>query len=84
MEKTDRKLYLFALRIVGDFGAAIAIPVVAFVLGGQWLDTKYSTGNRYMIIGFVVAALLSGKIIYKKTKRYGKEYDDLQNPDKTE
>lgn len=69
MEKADRQLYLFALRIVGDFGAAIAIPVIAFVLGGQWLDVKYGTGNRYMILGFVVAALLSGKIIYKKTKR---------------
>ncbi len=74
---TDRQYYLFALRIAGDFGATIAIPVVMFVLIGRWLDGKYDKGALFTVIGFVLAALISGRIIYKKSKQYGKEYQAL-------
>ena len=79
MDQKDRQLYLFALRIVGDFGVAIAVPVVLFALGGQWLDARYQTGNKFMIAGFLLSALISGRMIYKKAKRYGKEYEILSN-----
>jgi hypothetical protein len=78
----DRKYYLFALRIAGDFGASIAIPVVVLVLAGRWIDGKYHTGFTYTIAGFVLAALISGKIIYDKAKRYGKEYQSLVDKSK--
>lgn len=68
---------LLGLRIVGDFGATIAVPVVVFVLIGQWLDEKYSKSPWFTIIAFALAALVSGKIIYKKAKEYGKEYQDI-------
>lgn len=74
---SDREYYLFALRIIGDFGASIAAPVVLFVLIGQWLDAKYATAPQFMITGFVVAALASARIIYKKAKKYGQEYQAL-------
>lgn len=77
-KNTDRQYYLFALRIVGDFGANIAIPVVAFVLVGQYLDDRYQKGSLFTIIGFVLAALVSGRIIYKKSKKYGEEYQKLK------
>ena len=65
------------LRIVGDFGASIAVPVITFVLIGQWLDGKYEKTPLFTVIAFVLAAFVSGKMIYKKSKRYGKEYNDL-------
>lgn len=71
---------MFALRIAGDFGISIAAPVVVFVLIGQWLDGKYGTGIRYTVLAFIFAALLSAKIIYRKAKQYGKEYQNLDNP----
>lgn len=74
---TDRAYYFFALRIVGDFGATIAVPVVLGALIGQWLDEKYHQAPLFLVIGFVVAALLSGKLIYKKAKKYGEEYQKL-------
>lgn len=77
MDAKDRKYYLFAVRIIGDFGASIAVPVVVFVLIGQWLDGKYDKSPWFTIFGFALAAILSGKMIYKKAKRYGKEYQDL-------
>jgi len=77
MDAKDRKYYLFALRIIGDFGATIAVPVVIFVLIGQWLDDKYDKSPWFTVGAFVLAAVLSGKMIYKKAKRYGKEYQDI-------
>jgi hypothetical protein len=78
MDSKDRKSYLMGLRIAGDFGATIAVPVVLFVLGGQWLDGKYGTGARYTVIAFVLAALLSAKMIYTHAKKYAKEYEGIE------
>lgn len=73
----SRAYYLLAFRIMGDFGASIAIPVVLFVLSGQYLDGRYEKSPLFTILGFVLAALISGKIIYKKAKIYGEEYKRL-------
>ena len=76
MDQKDRRAYLLGLKIAGDFGATIAIPVVVFVLIGKWLDARAATAPRYMILGFIVAALMSANIIYRKAKRYGKQYQN--------
>lgn len=73
----DRRYYLFALKIVGDFGASIAIPVVIFALLGKYLDARYNTAPWLLICGFALSAFLSGKMIYNKAKRYGAEYQNL-------
>lgn len=74
---SDRAYYLLAMRIVGDFGASLAVPVVLFVLVGQWLDEKYHKSPWFTIAAFVLAAAISGKIIYQKAKKYGEEYQKL-------
>ena len=74
---SDRAYYLFALRIIGDFGASLAVPVVVFVLIGRWLDAKYNTEPWLMILGFALAAASSAKIIYTKAKKYGVEYQKM-------
>lgn len=74
----DRAYILLGLRIAGDFGATIAVPVVVFVLIGQWLDGKFGTGARYTIIAFILAAVVSGRSIYRKAKMYAKEYEELE------
>ena len=76
-KNNDREYYFFALRIAGNFGATIAIPVVILALAGKVLDVKYHTGYLFIIIGFVLAAVLSGVLIYKNAKKYGKEYQAL-------
>lgn len=77
---SDRAYYLFALRIIGDFGVSLAIPIVIFVLIGQWLDEKYQKTPWFTVLTFILAALVSGKIIYKKAKKYGVEYQRMNNP----
>lgn len=78
LQKSSSRAYqIFALKIIGDFGASIAVPVVALVLLGQYADKKYDLAPLCTIIGFILAALISGKIIYKKAYTYGAEYKKL-------
>ncbi len=79
---TDRQYYLFALRIIGDFGASIAVPIVIFVLAGQYLDEKYQKSPFFTISAFMISALISAKIIHKKAKRYGAEYQKMVDNEK--
>ena len=76
-DPNERKLYLLGLKIAGDFGATIAVPVVVFVLLGRELDEKYLTSSRYTILAFVIATAISARIIYKKTIAYSKLYQSL-------
>lgn len=79
---SDRSYYLFALKIIGDFGVSIAAPVVIFVLLGQWLDARYEKGPLFTITAFVLAAAVSAKIIHKRAKQYGREYQNLVDREK--
>ncbi len=75
----DRRYAMLGLRIASDFGATIAVPVILLVMGGQWLDGKYHTNPRYTILAFILAAGISGRMIYKKAKSYGKEFQEMEN-----
>lgn len=81
MKESERRSYLLGLKIMGDFGASIAAPVVAFVLAGKWLQNKYGFEPFGVIIGFLLAATISVIIIRRKTKWYEAEYKSLQKPD---
>ncbi len=76
-KSSDRDYMLFAARITGDFGATIAVPVVCLSLAGRWLDGRYGTRPLFLVAGFVVAAVISGATIYRKAKRYGREYEAI-------
>ncbi|HRH23082.1 MAG TPA: AtpZ/AtpI family protein [Candidatus Magasanikbacteria bacterium] len=77
-KSTDREYIMLGLAIIGDFGATIAIPVVAFVLIGQWLEGKYGHEPWFTISGFVLAALISGRMIYTKAKEYNAKYQAIE------
>ena len=79
MAKKDRAYIMLGLRIIGDFGATIAIPVVFLSYIGKRLDGQFDTSPWLTIMGFVIAAAVSGATIYRKAKRYGKEYQDLND-----
>ncbi|MFA6423897.1 MAG: AtpZ/AtpI family protein [Candidatus Magasanikbacteria bacterium] len=73
----ERKYYIFALKIAGDFGVTIAAPVVIFALIGQKMDESYGTRPLYLVIGMAIAAVFTGLLIYKKAKKYGQQFQDL-------
>ncbi len=80
--ESDRSYYLFALKIIGDFGASIAIPVVCCAYLGQYADSRFGTTPYLLAAGFVVSALGSGYLIFRKAKTYGRQYEQLnkKNP----
>ena len=82
MQQSDSKFWVFGLRIVGEFGGLIAIPVVVFVLLGRWLDVRWSTKPWMTIVAFVLAAVISALMVWRRTKEVAKEYQSLIN-DKT-
>ena len=73
----ERKYIMLGFKIVGDVGATIAIPVIVLVLIAQWVEGKYGGGPWLTIFAFIVAALITAKIVVKKAKKYGKEYQEL-------
>lgn len=77
MKDQKQTYWVLAMQMVGDFGATIAVPVVLLALAGKWLDQKYQTKPLFILIGFGSAFLISSVAIYKKAKRYAKEYKDL-------
>ena|SRR3989338_8721498 len=81
--RTDRRYILLGMKIAGDFGITIAVPVVIFVLAGQWADAQLGVRPWATIGAFVLAAALSGLAIYRKAKRYGKEYAALGTKDQS-
>lgn len=68
---------MFGLRIVGEFGGLIAIPVVVFVLVGRWLDERWGTKPWMTVVGFLVAAAISALMVWRRTKEVAKEYQTL-------
>ncbi len=55
------------MEIGFDFAAYIAIPLLAFIYGGKWLDRRYGT-KFFVIIGIFLALGSSSYLIYKKVK----------------
>lgn len=80
LSDADRKSYMLGFKIMGDFGASIAVPVIIFVLIGKWLQTKYGFAPFGVIGGFVLAATTSILSIRKKVKSYSQEYNSLEVP----
>ena len=76
-QNDDRKFWLFGIRIMGEFGGLIAIPVVVFVFLGRWLDGRWATTPWMTIGGFVLAAIISSIIVWRRTKEVAREYQEL-------
>lgn len=74
---TDARYYRLAMKIFADFSGTIAIPAVLAALAGKWLDEKYGTDPRYLIVLLTVALILTGVIIVRKAKKYRIEYEKL-------
>ncbi len=52
-----------------EFAVILILPLVAGVLVGKWLDTKYHH-KFYVVIGLLAALFISGFTIYRKIKDY--------------
>lgn len=76
---TDQQYYRLAMRIFADFSGSIAIPAVLAALFGKWMDTRYSTSPRYLIVFLVLAFFFTTISVKRKSKRYADAYQKLIN-----
>ncbi|MBI4438023.1 AtpZ/AtpI family protein [Candidatus Uhrbacteria bacterium] len=74
---SDARYYRLAMKIFADFSGTIAIPAVLFALLGDWLDDRYATEPRYLILLLTLALVLTAVIIVRKAKKYRKAYEEL-------
>jgi thiol:disulfide interchange protein len=54
-----KKSLLFSLSLFGQIGFGVAIPLVVFGLLGRYLDSKFNTGHTLVIIGIVLAVVVT-------------------------
>jgi len=73
----DRSLYLFAFRILGDFGVSIAVPAILAAITGKWLDGVLHTTPWLLVTLLVLAFALTAVMVSRKARKYGKEYQEL-------
>ena len=67
--KAKRAFGLLAAEAGMEFAFLIAVPLIAGVLGGKWLDNKYHH-NFFVIIGLFLALAVSCISIYSRIKDY--------------
>ncbi|TAL51284.1 AtpZ/AtpI family protein [Patescibacteria group bacterium] len=79
---SDAKYYRLAGRIFADFSGTIAVPAVLAALLGKWLDGRYGTQPRYLILLLVIAFVLSAYSVVRKAKMYKDAYERLMNEEK--
>ncbi len=81
-KETDRKYILMGFKIVADFGATIAIPVVLFAYIGRRIDAHFGIKPWATLVGFAIAAALTTVMIRRKARVYGQEYEALIQEEK--
>jgi len=55
--------------LVTELGFIIALPLLAGVIAGQWLDRLIGTKVVFTLIGMALALFISSYAIYRKIKQ---------------
>lgn len=59
-----------AIRLVGQLGFEIALPLVGFALAGRWVDQRSNTSPTFLLVGVVLAVIVSSVLVALKIKQY--------------
>lgn len=73
----DAAYQRLAFKIFADFTGSIAVPAVLAAMFGKWLDERYNTAPRCLLILLTLALLSTAFLIVKKAKQYQAEYESL-------
>lgn len=72
-----KKSLLFSLSLFGQIGFGVAIPLVVLGLLGRYLDTKFNTGHILVIVGIVLAVVITFFYLRKIVKEAIEEVNKL-------
>jgi len=65
---TEDKVLSSAFGLVFELGYIIAIPAVMFAVGGRMLDRYFDSSPLFLLVGILVAVILSSYSVYIKIK----------------
>ncbi len=75
--------YHQALTVFAKVGGWIAGPIIIALFLGDWLDQRYGTTNRYLLICIATAFIISNVGLIIEVVRYSKQLkkleEDIQN-----
>jgi len=74
----DAQYQRLAMKIFADFSGSIAIPAVLAAFLGKWLDARYGTSPKLMILCLLAAFVLTGIIIVRKARKYSELYASIE------
>lgn len=64
------------IELVWDLGFLFAVPLVIFALGGRFLDKRMDSSPLYVLIGVLVAAIVSSIGVFFKVRSVLRENQD--------
>lgn len=82
MPTNDAAYYRLAFKIFADFTGAIAVPAVLASLLGKWLDARYATSPRYIMLLLFLAFLSTAVMIVRKSVAYKEQYESISKDEK--
>lgn len=77
MQTSDHRPQLVGLAL--QMGYLIAIPLVAFALGGRFLDSVLLSSPLFFLIGILTAIVCSTVLVYRKTSALLKDTEEETN-----
>ncbi len=57
-----------ALGLVWELGWLIAIPAFLFGFGGAYVDKHYGSSPTFVLVGLLLAFILSAFMVYRRVK----------------
>lgn len=54
-----KKRLLFSLSLMGYIGIATALPLVVLAIAGKYIDSKYDSSPKFLVIFILLAAMMS-------------------------
>ncbi len=70
-KEKQRTVGLLMLEAGTEFAFLIAVPLIAGILAGNWLDSKYKH-HFFIIIGILLGITITSVAVYSRVKDYKK------------
>ena len=65
---SSKDSFVLGIGFAWELGYSIAVPAVAFGLGGGWLDKQFHTSPLCLLVGLALAFVISFLIVAEKIK----------------
>ena len=65
----EKMVFYRTLSLAWELGYSIALPLVALAFLGRFLDRKYEASPVFLLSGIFFAMLVSGLLVFRKTKK---------------